>query len=106
MHISSSYAKILGETNFQPPEILEVGQKQKTETKKERAKVGNNNGQLRIAARPPEIAGTWERVPRHKSDLAGTFELFITYLLLNRVNPFKIASILSHQAHFRETTRA
>ena len=30
--------------------------------------------------RPPEIVGTWARVPRHKSDLAGTFELFFTYL--------------------------
>ena len=48
----------------------EVGQKQKTEKKKEekkreRLKVGNNNGQLRIAtppqvahARPPEVVGT------------------------------------------------
>ena len=27
-----------------------------------------------VGIRPPEIAGTWARVPRHKSDLAGPFE--------------------------------
>ena len=36
MDISSSYAKILGETNFQPGKIPEVGQKQKTEKKKKK----------------------------------------------------------------------
>ena len=54
------YAKILGETNFHTREIPKVGQKQKTERKKrerkkERAKVGNNNGQLCIAT-PPRVA--------------------------------------------------
>ena len=57
LHISSIYAKILGETNFLSREIPEVGQKQKTEKrveKRRRAKVGNNNGQLRIAT-PPRV---------------------------------------------------
>ena len=27
-----------------------------------------------LAARPPEIVGTWVRVPRHKLDLSGTYE--------------------------------
>ena len=36
MHISSIFAKILGKTNFQPWEIPEVGQKQKTEKKEEK----------------------------------------------------------------------
>ena len=71
---------------------------------------------------------------RHKSDLAGRFELFFTYLLLYRYKSFKMSSMLiklvwkgtlkvktirhvyefytplsdkrSHQAHFRKTTRA
>ena len=47
-HISSCYAKILEEQIFSLGSFPEVGQKQKTE-KKERAKVDNNNGQLRIA---------------------------------------------------------
>ena len=47
MHISSSYAKILGEKLFAHGSFPEVGQKQKMEEKKERerAKVGDNNGQ-------------------------------------------------------------
>ena len=43
MHISTRYAKILGETNFEPWEFPQSGKM------KERAKVGNNNGQQRIA---------------------------------------------------------
>ena len=43
LHVSSSYAKILGETNVQRRRFPKVGQKQKTE---------NNNGQLRIATPP------------------------------------------------------
>ena len=57
MHISSSYAKILGETNFHTREIPGSGSKAEDgekERKKERAKVGNNNGQLRIAT-PPRV---------------------------------------------------
>ena len=38
LHISSIYAKILGETNFQPRDFPEVGQRQKTEKKEEREK--------------------------------------------------------------------
>ena len=56
MHISSSCAKILGKTNFQPWEFPRSGSKAKDgkekvrrERKKQRLKVGNNNGQLRIA---------------------------------------------------------
>ena len=55
MHLSSSYAKILGETNFQPWEIPRRGSKAKDVERKrekereERLNDGNNNGQLRIA---------------------------------------------------------
>ena len=51
LHISPSYAKILGETNCHTREIPEVGHKQKTERKRRREKEeerlndGNNNGQ-------------------------------------------------------------
>ena len=40
----------------------EVGQKQKTKEKKESEKVGNNNGQLRIAAKPPgpKYSKSWD----------------------------------------------
>ena len=60
LHLSSSNAKILGETNFRPREFPRSGSKAKDveeeERKKERrAKVGNNNGQLRIAT-PPRVA--------------------------------------------------
>ena len=54
MHISSSYAKMFGETNFQPREIPRSGSKAKDE-KERRPKVGNNNGQLHIAT-PPRVA--------------------------------------------------
>ena len=56
MPISSSYAKILGETNFQPREIPRSGSKAKDgkEREKERPKVGNNNGQH--IATPPRVA--------------------------------------------------
>ena len=51
MHISFSYAKVLGETNFQPREFPRSGSKAKDgeKEKERRLKVGNNNGQLRIA---------------------------------------------------------
>ena len=52
-HLSSSYAKLLGETNFHTREIprSEVGQKQKTERRRERLNDGNNNGQATHGAR-------------------------------------------------------
>ena len=46
MHLSSSYAKILGETNFRTREIPRSGSKSKDGGEKEeeeRTKVGNNN---------------------------------------------------------------
>ena len=51
LHISSCCAEILGETNFQPPEIRRSGSKAKDRKEKEekRQKVCNNSGQLRIA---------------------------------------------------------
>ena len=70
LDISSSYAKILGETNFQPREFPRSGPKGKDgkreREKKERLKVGNNNGQLRIAN---AISGdarkaTWANISR------------------------------------------
>ena len=53
MHISSSYAKILGETNFRTREIPRSGSKAKDgeKRKRERAKVGDNNGQATHGAR-------------------------------------------------------
>ena len=57
MHISSSYAKILGETNFQPWEIPRSGSKAKDGKEKERKREREKktNGQLRIAT-PPRVA--------------------------------------------------
>ena len=53
MHISSSYAKILGETNFHTREIPQSGSKAKEGEKRKKERRGpndgNNNGQLRIA---------------------------------------------------------
>ena len=53
LHISSSYAKILGEKLFRTWEIPRSGSKAKDgeERKKERAKVGDNNGQATHGAR-------------------------------------------------------
>ena len=48
MYASSSYAKILGETTLQPREFPRSVSKAK-DVEKERLKVGDNNGQLRIA---------------------------------------------------------
>ena len=60
--ISYSYAKIMGETNFQPQEFPQSGSKgkdgEKIEKKKKKRRRrkkpngGNNNGQLRIATPP------------------------------------------------------
>ena len=54
LHISSSYAKIVGETNFHALEIPRSGSKAKDgerERKKERLNDGNNNGQATHGAR-------------------------------------------------------
>ena len=53
LHISSSYAKILGEKLFRTWEIPRSGSKAKDgeERKRERAKVGDNNGQATHGAR-------------------------------------------------------
>ena len=60
MHTSSSYAKILGETNFHTREIprswskAKDGKEERREKKKEREKKlndGNNNGQAMHGAR-------------------------------------------------------
>ena len=60
LHISSSYAKILGETNFHAREIPRSGwkveggkekerkRKKEEKKKKKKKKVGENNGQLRF----------------------------------------------------------
>ena len=55
--------KYWGKQIFSLGRFPEVGQKQKTE-KKEGPKVGNNNGQLRIAT-PPQVAHT--KLPGPKS---------------------------------------
>ena len=58
LHISSSYAKILGETNFDTREIPRSGSKakdgekrKKEERERERLNDGNNNGQATHGAR-------------------------------------------------------
>ena len=56
MHISSGYAKILGETNFQPWQIPRSGsgskrQREKKRKKEERLNDGDNNGQATHGAR-------------------------------------------------------
>ena len=62
LHISSSYAKILGETNFQPREIprsgskAKDGERERRRRERERLNDGNNNGQLRIAT-PAKVRG-------------------------------------------------
>ena len=48
-------AKYWGKQIFTHGSFPEVGQKQKTEREERRPKVGNNNGQLRIAT-PPRVA--------------------------------------------------
>ena len=56
MHISSRYAKLLGETNFRTREIPRSGSKTedgKERKKERRAKVGGNNGQATHGARKP-----------------------------------------------------
>ena len=60
LHISSSYAKILGETNFRTREISRSGSKakdgdKKRERKRERNRLndGNNNGQAMHGAHKP-----------------------------------------------------
>ena len=60
MHISSSYAKILGGTNFHTREFPRSGSKakdgeKKKEEEEERPNDGNNNGQQCIAM-PPRVA--------------------------------------------------
>ena len=58
MHISSSYDKIMRETNFRTREIPQSGSKAKEGEKKKKEKErldGNNNCQLRIAT-PPRVA--------------------------------------------------
>ena len=55
LHKSSSYAKILGETNFHTREIPRSGSKaidgEKKKSKEERLNNGNNNGQATHGAR-------------------------------------------------------
>ena len=60
MHISSSHAKMFGETNFRTREIPRSGSKAKNgekekerERERERLNDGNNNGQAMHAARKP-----------------------------------------------------
>ena len=55
----------MGETNVQPWEFPRSGSKAKDgERKKERPKVGNNNGQLHIAT-PPQVAHAKTPVPEY-----------------------------------------
>ena len=65
LHISSRYAKILGEKLFRTWEIPRSGSKAKDggKKKKKRLNDGNNNGQLRIAT-PPRVAHTKPAGPK------------------------------------------
>ena len=58
MHISSSYAKILGETNFRTRSGSKAkdGEKRRGIREKERLNDGNNNGQATHGARKHESA--------------------------------------------------
>ena len=71
LHISSSYAKILGEELFHTWEIprsgskAEDGEKKEKERKKERPKVGDNNGQATHGARKHawRTQAAWANIP-------------------------------------------
>ena len=69
LKISSSYAKILGETNFHAREIPQSGGKvgggEKKEKKKKKKKVGENNGQLRFVRH--HVWRTQARLDQNKS---------------------------------------
>ena len=73
MHISSSYAKILGEKLLRTWEIPRSGSKakdgkeKKKRRKKKRPKVCDNNGQLRIAT-PPRVAHAKPPGPKKEKD--------------------------------------
>ena len=58
MHISSSYAKILGGNKFSasgvsPKSVKRKRRRREEKEKRKKAKVGNNNGQLGIANATP-----------------------------------------------------
>ena len=66
LHISFSYAKILGETNFQPREISPSGSKAKDgEIEKEDRKLEIINVQLRIAT-PPRVTHSKPPEPKER----------------------------------------
>ena len=71
----SSYAKILGETNFHTCEFPRSGSTAKDgEEKRERGKVGNKNGQLHIAT-PPWVAHAKPSGPTNWPELGSTLGL-------------------------------
>ena len=89
--VSSSYAKILGETNFHTREILRSGSKAEDgKERKRRPKAGNNNGQLRIAmpprvahSKPPGpkfVAMAWVAILGCVTAHSSTFQIFMTAL--------------------------
>ena len=73
MHISSRYAKILGETNFRTREIPRNGSKAKDgeEKKKRRERLndGDNNGKAMHGARKHAwcTQAAWAKIFRHVS---------------------------------------
>ena len=80
LHISSSYAKILGETNFHAREIPPSGWKveggeEKERKKKKKKKVGENNGQLRFVRH--HVWRTQARLDQFKKPLDHFFDDFI-----------------------------
>ena len=71
----------MGETNVQPREIPRSGSKakdgkeRKKRERKKRPKVGNNNGQLRIA-KPPKVAHTKPPGPIETAGLSGFWTVY------------------------------
>ena len=64
--------KNLDKQTFNLGRFPEVGQKQKTEKRRRKKppKVGNNNGQLRIAT-PPRVANEKPSGPKKKKEISG-----------------------------------
>ena len=82
LHISSSYAKILGETNFRTREIPRSGSKakdgEKKRKKKKRPNDGKNNGQATHGARKHawRTQAVWAKNQKDCASLTGVFSTF------------------------------
>ena len=96
MHISSSYAKILGGTNFRTWEIPRSGSKakdgeKKKKRKEERLNDGNNNGQNTHGARKHawRTQGAWANIHnifQHLKIHVFSFSVPMFYLLCTQIS--------------------